>query len=177
MKTHLTYGIGITIGTSLVTLVLFFTGLHNDPAKLSIAGWVGGLLSVAIYLTGLVYGVKAVRAEVPEGKPFGYGQALGHALLISLVAIAAGLAFQYLYETVINPGYVQATLAAQRAKMEAKGMSDTQVDNAMAMMKKFSTPLAHAIFGFIFLAVFDVISCLIAAAFLTRKDPDAAVSL
>ena len=177
MKTYLSFGAGIAIGNSLLTLILFFAGYQTDPDKLQSVRWVSGLLGIAIYLVGLCYGLKIRRAEVPVDKPFGYGQAFGAALMISLFALICGEIFQYLYLTVINPGIFGVYEQAQRAALEARGLSDDKVDAQLAMMKKFNTPIVWIIFSGLFIALIDTLASLAVAAFFTRKNPDEAVSL
>jgi hypothetical protein len=177
MKTTLAFGVGIGIANALLTLVLFFCGLHSDPAKLGTVGIVGGLVALAIYIAGLILGVRARREEVPADRPFGYSQAFGTALMISLFALIVGVAFQFLYETVINPNFLAVSAQAQRAAWEAKGMSDDQIEKAENFMKPFNSPAVRAIFIFVVLGAADTVISLIVAGVMKRKNSDEAISL
>ena len=177
MKTCFTYGCIMTFASALITLALFFAGFHNDPAKIGTAGWIQGLLGLAISITVLVLGQRARRAETPPDKPFGYGTALGNGLLIAAVALITGVIFQFVYESYINTGFIETYPQAQSMKLEAKGLSQDQIDRGMTMMRKFSGPIVRAIFGLVVGGIFMVIVALITSAFCTRPNPDQSTTL
>ena len=136
MKTSLTYGFAMTIASALLTLALYFTGYHSDPAKLGgSTGWITGIVMLAIGVTCIVLGTKARRAEVPATEEFSYGSALGTGVMIALFGGLFGILTNYLYIHVINPGYIDILMQVQIEKMEARGMSSTQVEQATGMMR------------------------------------------
>ena len=61
MKTYLLYGFISSLAGAFLTLILYFAGFHSDPAKLAMAGWIGGLVGLAIVITCITLGVKARR--------------------------------------------------------------------------------------------------------------------
>lgn len=168
MKTCSLYGFILAVSTAVLTLILYFLGLHSDPAKLGMAKWIGGLAGLAISITVTVLGVKARRAEVPDSEEFGYGRALGAGVLISLVASVLGSIFTYAYVAFINTGYTEVLLQDQMDKLQAKGMSGTQLDQAEKVTRMFMTPVAMTVMGLIFGVIFGVVVSLIVAAFLKR---------
>jgi hypothetical protein len=171
MKTCSLYGFILTVATALLTLALYFLGFHSDPAKLSAARWIGGLGALAIGIACTVFGVKARRAEVPQGEGFGYGSALGAGTMISLVAAFLGGAFNYLYAAFINTGYSDVVLQDQMDKLQAKGLSGAQLDQAERMTRFFMGPIPMALVGCISAFIFGVLISLVVAAFLKRPAP------
>jgi len=168
MKTCSLYGFILAVATAVLTLILYFLGLHSDPAKLGMAKWIGGLGGLAIGIAVTVMGVKARRAEVPESEEFGYGRALGAGVLISLVSSAIGSIFTYAYVAFINTGYAEVVVQEQMDKLQARGMSGAQLDQAEKMTRLFTTPVAMTVFGFIATFIFGVVISLIIAGFLKR---------
>ncbi len=170
MKIYLTYGFAIAFANLLLAAILFFLGFHSDPDKLGPAQAIGTAGGLAISIIGIVLGTKARRAEVPSSEPFGYGRALGAGVMITLFAALITIVTHWLYLTVINPGFTDVMLQSQVAKMEASGLSSTQIENAEAMMRRMMHPALQAIFAFIGALVFGVIISLITAAFLKRSE-------
>jgi hypothetical protein len=171
MKTCSLYGFIMAVALAVLTLVLYFLGFHSDPAKLATAKWVGGLGGLVIGVSVTAIGIKARRAEVPEAEPFGYGSALGAGVLISLVANILGAVFNYVYIAFINTGYSDVLMQEQMDKLQAKGLSGAQLDQAEKVTRIFMSPVPMAIMGLIFGFIFGVIISLILAAFLKRPAP------
>ncbi len=86
MKTYLTYGFYMALGSALVVFALYFLGYHSEPSKLGTAQVIQSVCGLAIGVTCTVLGVKARRAELPPTEDFGYGRALGAGVMITLFA-------------------------------------------------------------------------------------------
>ena len=171
MKTCSLYGFILAVAMAVLTLILYFAGLHSDPAKLATAKWVGGLGGLGIGFVCTSLGVKARRAEVPESEGFGYGSALGAGVLISLVAAILGAAFNYVYVAFINTGYADVLLQDQMDKLQAKGLSGAQLDQAEKMTRLFMAPIPMTIMAMVFGFIFGLLVSLVVAAFLKRPAP------
>jgi hypothetical protein len=171
MKTCSLFGFISALGGAFLTLILFFLGFHSDPAKLGMAGWVGGLVGLAIVILCVVLGVKARRSEIPEGEPFGYGRALGAGILISLVASVLNGFFGFLYWKFINPGIADIVVQSQLAKLEASGVSGDRLDKAEAMTRAMASPIPQAVVALLGGLVIGILISLIVAAVLKRAEP------
>ena len=168
MKTCSLYGFILAVSTAVLTILLYVFGLHSDPSKLGAAKWIGGCGALAIGVVVTVLGVKARRAEVPESDEFGYGSAVGAGTLIAIVSSILGAVFNYVYMAFINTGYSEVLLQDQMDKLQAKGLSAAQLEQAEKMTRMFMTPVATAVFALIFGVIFGVIISLVVAAFLKR---------
>lgn len=169
MKPYLTYGAFIAIGNAVITLVLFLAGFHSEAEKLQTANYISGLGGLAIGITLLIIGVRAKRALVPVTEDFGYGKALGAAMMIALFATIFSSVFQFIYSSFINSNFVEVTIQAQLAGMQAKGMPSDAIEKAEGMMRMMMKPAIQAGFSFVGGMFINVIISLIAAAFLKRR--------
>ena len=172
MKTYLTYGFYMALGGALLILLLFFLGLHSDPAKLSTAQWVQGIVGLGISVACIVLGTKARRAEVPATEEFGYGSAFGAGVMIVLFAALFGIGTTLLYSTVINPHFTEVIQQAQADKLEAKGVPADKIEQIQKMTATMMKPAVQAIFGFVVGMIFGTIVSRITAAFLKRPASD-----
>jgi hypothetical protein len=171
MKTCALYGFLIALADTVLILAMFFLGLHSDPAKLTAAGWAGGMGALIIGIGLTTLGVKARRSEVPESEAFGYGSALWAGVQISIVACVLTSIFDYVYNAFINPGLADIMVQAQMDKLQAKGISGDQADKIEKMAHFMASPGVHAIFAFIGGCIFAFIISVVVAAFLKRADP------
>jgi hypothetical protein len=171
MKTCLLYGFILAVSAALVTLVIYFLGLHSDPAKMGMSRGVSGLLILVIGVTCTALGVKARREQVPPSEEFGYGSALGAGALISLFAGIFGAVFNFVYFAYINTGFPEVMLQYQLDKLQDKGLTGARLDQAEKMTRMFMTPLPMAIFALIEGLIFGILISLVVAAFLKRPAP------
>lgn len=172
MKTYLTYGFVWALGTTLLTLILHFLGYHSDPAKLGSAQLIMFLAGTTITVASIILGTKARRAETPSSEDFGYGSAFVAGLMISLFAAIFSVGTNYLYGQVINPDFQEVMVQAQITKMEAKGMSGAQLEQAEQLMRKMSAPAFQMSMAFVVTMIFGTVISLITAAFLKRRASD-----
>jgi hypothetical protein len=171
MKTCSLYGFISALAGAFLVLILYFTGLHSDPAKLTAAKWVGGLGGLAIGVTVTALGIKARREEVPATEGFGYGSALWAGVLITFVSSVLSGLFTYCYHSFINPGFSDILLQDSISKLEARGLSGAQLDKMESLNRVLFSPVWEALLALIFGFIFGFIICLIVAAFLTRPAP------
>lgn len=170
MNIPLTYGlVGALLG-ALQTLVLFFLGIHGERVHL-MHDWKFtlplGIVGFAIGVTVQVLGMRAARNAAGD-RGMSYGRGLGVGCLIGLWQGLATMVFMIVYGFVINPGFKDAMIAGQLAKMQEQNMPAEAYAMAEKMMGFMLNPAVQgvmAFFGAIFMAL---IIGLIAAAFLRR---------
>ena len=169
MKSYLPYSSFIAIGNAVITLVLYLAGFHTDPSKLQTANYIAGAAGLALGIGFLVVGIRAKRALVPTTEDFSYGMALVSGVLISLFAVLFGAAFQFIYQSFVNPGFADVVIQAQAIQLEAKGIPSDQIEKIAQITRMMTKPAVQAVMGIFGGMIFSVIICLIAAAFLKRK--------
>lgn len=124
----------------------------------------------------LVYSGKSIRTEL--GGYWSFGDAFKSFLIIALILTAATTLYNILLMTVIDPGLPAKAAAAmeesQRGMMSKMGMSDEQVDEALAkagsMEEKLKITPKNIITSFgVGLAIYSVIALILAA--ILKKNP------
>jgi hypothetical protein len=168
MKTYLTYGFVMALAGAVLAVVLYLLGLHSDPTKLGVAQLIGTVGILGIGIVCITLGIKARRAELPATDDFTYGQAFGGGFMISLFGALVGVLTNFLYITVINPGFSDVIVQAEVAKLEAKGMSATQIEGAEKIVRMMTGPGMYIAMGFVMGLLIATIISLIVAAFLKR---------
>jgi hypothetical protein len=153
MKTALTYGFLMAVSGSVVNLLLFFTGLHDTPAGMQTAQWLGGLAGLAITVAGLALAMREQRLQRAGDANWSYGSAWGYGVLTGLFGGLFGAVFAYLYFGVIHPGFADVVLEMQTERMADAGLAPAQIERAEPMVRKWLSPgllsLTQAFSGFL----------------------------
>ena len=169
MKTYLTYALVLAIAGSLLTFGLFFLGYHSDPEKVATAQWIGIIAMVILTFVIVYLGTKARAATIPPEERFGYGRALGAGVMIVLFASLFGVLTNYAYFQFINPGFVDVLVQAKSSKLEATGVSATQLDQMEQGIRMMMKPPIIAVFGFFQGMLSGTLIALITSAFARRS--------
>lgn len=148
---------------------LYFAGFHDTPEKMATANWIGSCVGIVASVICLALAMRDRRNESVPDKDWGYGSALGTGVLTGLVAAILGAILAYIYFGIVNTQFSEVVYQAQVAKMEAKGLSSSQIDAASGMMHKMMSPVAMTIFNFIGGIVWATILSLIVAIFFRKR--------
>ncbi len=166
MKTSLIYGLYMALAGLVLNMIMYFANYHTDPEKFTAGQWIGGILGLILAIVFVALGTKARRDEVPAAEDFGYGRALGTGVLIGAFSCLFGLVTNFLYTRVINPGFREVIIQAQSAKMEAKGLSQAQIDRMADFMRSPMGTVINTVSIIIFgMIIFTLISLITAAIF------------
>jgi hypothetical protein len=156
----------MALGGLVINLILYFLNYHTDVEKFSTGQWISGILGLLLAVTCIALGTKARRDEIPSTENFGYGRALGTGVMIGVFACLAGFVTNFLYTRVINPGFREVIILAQSAKMEAKGMSQAQIERMADFMRSPMGTIINTVIIVVFgMIIFTVISLITAAIF------------
>lgn len=167
MKTYALYGIGITLASAILTLVLMAAGFLTNPEKLGMAFLILMCFLLIILIVGIVMATKATRAEAAN-RGFSYGQAWKAAVLTVVFAAIFGCVFNFVYYSYINPNYNEVAMQWTRSMMENRGVSSEKVEKQMDEMRAKGTVERQLINGFIFTIILGSIIGLITAAVMKR---------
>ncbi len=159
-KSAMTYGLYLAIVLILYSVILYVGGLLTN----TVLGYVNfALLIVGIYLTQLTYRNKEL------GGAISYGQAVGFGVIVAAcVGFLTAIYTLVLYKF-IDPGLLKEVQAAQEEILLARGMSEDQVEAAMAMSEKMMTPVIMAISGVFSYVLIGTIISLITSIFVKRQ--------
>jgi hypothetical protein len=169
MRTAFLHGAGIAIANALVSRGFFFTGVHSSAERLAATQWLGPLLILGLCGGGLTLAVRERRAELPPEKEWGFAPAFGTGVLTGLFASLLGILPSYVYFAVINPGFSEVLGAMQRSALEAKGLSDAEIERILPMLEKFTGPAVLTASGAFMGFVWSSLVALVVAFFLRGK--------
>ncbi len=129
--------------------------------------------SYLLIVLGLVLGTLQYRNKSLGGY-ISYGQSLASGVLIALFAGIISALFTFIFFTYVDPAAYQAIVNAQFEKvandLSAKGLTDEQIDNAIEMGKKFSSPLITTLSSMFMTPLVGTILMLIISIFIKKNN-------
>ncbi|MDR0728838.1 MAG: DUF4199 domain-containing protein [Prevotellaceae bacterium] len=157
-QSAVTYGFIIGLGLIILSLVDWRLGFYGQNFAFS-------LLSYVAIIGGLVWGALAYRKQT--GGVISYGTLISFSLVAVVVYTLVSGLFSLLLTQVIEPSYMEKTLAILEDSLIAKGIPDHQINMIMEATKKLA---GLSMLGSFFVSILmgGVIS-LITSAFIQRK--------
>jgi hypothetical protein len=156
------YGLIQGVLSFVVFLVQTLAGITQD--------WVRTVASVAILVVLMVLAHLEFRRT--HNSEITYAQGLGSGMLLASVAALFTSVLIYVYAEYINTGYIAAALHARQLAFAQRGLTDAQVQRAMAVTGLFMSPVGIAISYLIAAVIVGFIAALIVSIF-TQKGPRA----
>ena len=104
-----------------------------------------------------------------------YGQGMGITFWLALVSSVIYSIFFYAYIKFIDSSFVETMKNNEIEKMQERGISDEQIDQAMGIASMFMTPEAMFGFSLVFGTIMIVCIGLVVTAFTQNKNPEATV--
>ena len=148
----------------LISLVIFLAGWYGEGAGSTIS-------SVISYIIGIYLTHKAFK---DQGNGYmSYAQGLGLGAIVGGVSAVLSAAFNVIYLTFIDPTFMQTQMETARIQLEERGMSDTEIDQAMQMSEMFMSPVAMFLMGIVGGVIMGFVVALIVSAFTKNTDPTA----
>ena len=163
-----TTSVGLRYGllTGLVSIIISF-GLFVSHQETSPLRYV----TFAVLIAGMVLAMKSFKQNNQGFMSFGQGVGIG-TVLSAVVGLLSGI-FSYVYMNIIDPEVMARMTEKIRADMEARGgMSDEQIDQAMAISGKMMNGpimLGTALLGTVLVGV---ILAMIISAFVKNAQPE-----
>jgi hypothetical protein len=162
----LRYGLYTALGLTIYTIIIQLAGLATNPAM----GIVGFFITAAILILGIVGGMREFRQQNEGYMSYGQGLGLG-SLLAAVTGLISGV-FTFFYLTFIDDSSLRVAMDAQREQMEARGMSDAEIDQAMAIAQRFASP-GMTVFWSVLMMLFIgfILSLIISAIMKKERNP------
>lgn len=160
-RTALKYGVITAVAVIVYSTIINVAGMTQNRALTSVA--------FVILIGGIVLGMRDFRTQ--NAGFMSYGQGLGVGSLISAIVGLLGSVFTMFYIQFIDTTIMQQSLNTARADMEARGMDDAQIDQAMEISQKFMTPGMVFIIGILSYLIIGFIISLIVAAIMRKDKP------
>ncbi len=156
------YGLLTGLVNVIFSFALFATNLDQSPVR-----W----MSLVILVGGMVLAHRQFKQQ--NGGFMAYGEGLATGVVLSGVSGIISTLFTYVYMTFIDPEYMTRMMEKARAEMERKGnMSDAQIEQATAMVQKFSTGGWLLLFGVAGALLFGLLIALVVSAVTKNPKPE-----
>lgn len=164
-KTILNYGVILGVVSVVMGVIAYVLNMHLEPH------WGFMVVGILIFAGFLIYGIKNFKNE--NGGFLSIGEALKVGLGIALIAALIGAAWTFALTTIIEPDYMEQMAEVQRDQMleNFPDMTDEQMDNAMEMNAKFTSPWITMAFGIVGNLFIGFIIALIAGAVMKQRRP------
>jgi hypothetical protein len=154
-NTAIKFGVIASLVSIILSLIFYFTSVEY-------ASW-SRYLSTFVSMLMIFLGVKSI-ADLNRNKFISFGSLFKAGMLISLILAVISIAYYFIYTNFINTDFLDGLIQVQREQMADKGLSEDDIDSAMEMAQKFSSPIFTVIFSFLTFLVIGAISSVIAAA-------------
>lgn len=152
--------------TGLVS-ILFSFGLNIMHQESSPARYI----SFAILIGGIVFAMNAFKQQNQGFMSYGQGLGIG-TVLSAVVGLMSGI-FTYVYMTFIDTEIMGRITEKMRTDMEARGgMTDEQIDQAIAMSGKFMNGPFMLVFALLGSILIGVLLSLVISAFIKNAQPE-----
>jgi len=159
------YGLIQGVVGFLLFLVVAMTGMTQS--------WLTSSVNIILLAVLIVLAHREFK-KANEGV-MSYGRGVGLGTLLTVIASVLSSILLFIYVGFINPGYPAAALKAQRAVLEARGMTGAQLDQALSMTGAMLTPTGIVITSLISGVVVGFIVALVVSAFTKCNDPRAVI--
>jgi len=151
------------IAIIIFSLLLYVADLHMNRS----VTWI----SYLFLLGGMIWGTLDYRKKYLNGF-MSYGKAFSTTFMIGLFAGILGSIYIFVFAQFIHPGFIQEIMEQSREQIvnSNPNLSEEQVEQALAISSKFTSPVMMMIWGVVMYAIFSAILGLIAAIFLKKED-------
>ena len=163
-KVGVRYGIYLTLVSIIYGILLQILGQAANQ-KL---GYIGIIFLVVAFILA--------QNEYKKSNEFmGYGEGFKITLVIILINSIVSSIFTYIWIKFIDSSMLQMIHQQQEMQMEKRGMSEEQIQQAMTIASKFSTPEMLLILGIFSGILIGIIVALIVTIFTRKSPPEAAM--
>ena len=163
-KVAMQYGLILGFVSVLLSVVVYAMGqTYEQP-------WWQGVLSFVIMLSCIVYALKIFKAD--NSGFLSLGEALKVGLATALIAGIIGVIFNLLFTTVIEPDFSANLLEKARMDMIEQDTPEEQMEMALSISEKMTSPVVLAAMGIIGSLFFGFIISLIAGLIMKVEKPE-----
>lgn len=158
----LSYGVILGLVSIILSVAFYILGLTDQ-------NMIGGLIGVAALIVIIALGISHYKKA--NGGQLSLSDGLKVGMLIAVIGgILAGL-YQILFLTVIEPDFMAQAMEKQREAMINRNpeMTDEQIEQAIEMSKKFSSPGIIFAFGLAWNLFLGFITSLISSLIMKNK--------
>lgn len=157
---------GLYLGLTSVALAIVFYVLGISFSL----SWLSSILGFAAIVLFIVWGIKQFKTENQGFLTI--GQALKIGVGIAVVSAIISVVYTFVFQTFIEPDFINQAFEAQREKMAENGMElqEEQLENMKEMMTQPSMQVLSYVGTILASAFFGLIISLIAGAVMQKKE-------
>lgn len=155
------YGVISAIALMVYTTILNVAGLSENKVL--------AMFAYIILIVGIALAMRNFKEENHGYMSFGEGMSVGS--LVSAILALLASAFTMFYMQFIDNTITAKILDNARAEMEAKGMDDAQIDQAIAMSQKLMSPGIMFVFSILAYVIVGVVLSLIISLIIRKEKP------
>lgn len=163
------FGLIIAFVHIIINLVFYFIDPEAAQKGTSTLGIIQLILVFVLTAWVFIYATKLRRDSELDGY-ITYNKSLGFMMNISLPAAFIISVYTYIFFAYINPGMMEKIMETQVEQMQAQGRSEEEIDMALSMAQKMSSPMLLTFFG-VLGSLFQLFLVSLIAAIFTRKNP------
>ncbi|WP_025764791.1 DUF4199 domain-containing protein [Dyadobacter tibetensis] len=160
-RVALKYGIITAVVIMVYSTIINIAGLSGNQLV--------GAISFGILVVGLVMAMKNYKEQ--NGGFMSFGQGLGLGSLVSAICGLLASLFNMFYMQFIDNSMLTQAMDKVRADMEAKGMDDAQIDQAVELSQKFMSPGVMFLMSVVGFILIGFIISLIVSLVIRKEKP------
>jgi len=162
-KASITNGAILGIALIIFSVLLYILDLTTTKGM--------NYISYVIIIAGIIWATKTYR-DNNLGGTISYGQALGFATMVVVIAALISSIYSYVFMKFIDPSVIDKIIAMGEEEMIKRGMNDEQIEMTQSMQAKFMKPGLMNIIGFFALVLWGFVLALITSIFMKKEgDP------
>ena len=164
-KPILNYGILLGIVSIVLGVIMYVTNNHLEP------GIVFAVLGFLILIAIITMAIKAYKKD--NGGYLSLGEALKVGVGTAVIGALISAVWMFILITFIEPDYMAQVMELQQEKMVEMNpnMTDAQIQSAMDISSKFSSPWIITAFAILQNLFFGFIIALVAGLIMKKENP------
>ena len=162
-KFILNYGLLLGVLSILVAVVMYVTNMYVEKS------WITNVLGFVIMVVVIILGINEFKKS--NGGFLSLGEAIKIGVGIALIASILGAIYQLIFINFIDPDFMERMMQMQFDSMieQNPDMSKEQLDMAMEMGRKFSSPWITTAIAIVGSLLFGLIISLIAGLVMKKE--------
>ncbi len=150
-------------GAILIVLDLVFYVLDIPyDSKIKYVSWL-------VYIGGIIWGQKVYRDDHSDGL-ISYGKSFSVGFTVGFFAAILVSVYSFVFMKFFDPGIIAQILETQEQTMiEAGDLSSEQIEQALSMTAKFTTPLMVSVMALVVSTIAVAIISLVTSIFMKKE--------
>lgn len=156
---------GLMTAAAVIVLDLIFYVMEVPMETFNIR-----LLGMVAYIGGMVWGASVYKKEIGNGF-MTYGKAFSVSYIIAIITALIVSIYTIVFVEFFDPSIITEILdKTEQTMLDQGNMTDAQIDQALEMTAKFTSPIMMGVMAFITSAVIYAIVALVSSIFVKKEE-------